>query len=72
MSTPPDPYWSALRTELDDIAQSLFGIIAALVSHQRRAHRSKSRAYHELVPLVQQLTALQGRLAHAVHSRDIS
>jgi hypothetical protein len=72
MGTPPDPYWSALRTELDDIAQSMFGIIAALIGHQRRAHKASSRSFVELNMPIGQLTALQHRLAQAVHSREIS
>ena len=69
---PPDSYWSALRTELDDIAQAMFGVIATLIGHQRRAHGTGTRSYAEMAVVVEQLTALQRRLAQAVHSHDIS
>ena len=69
---PPDPYWSGLWTELDDIAQSMFGVIATLIGHQRRAHKPATRSFAELNALIEHLTSLQHRLAEAVHSRDIS
>jgi hypothetical protein len=52
-------------SELDDMAQTLFGVIAALDAHLRRSHRRSSAAEQELAWALQALTATQQRLSQA-------
>jgi hypothetical protein len=61
----PDDAPGDLRAELDSIAQNLYGIVAALDGHRRRAHRPHSRSSEELEWACNQLLALHSRLADA-------
>ena len=54
-----------VRAELDSIAQNLYGIVAALDGHRRRAHRPGTRSYEELEWACKQLLDLHERLASA-------
>ena len=56
---------AALRAELDSIAQNLYGIVAALDGHRRRAHRPGTRSFEEMDWACHQLLALHGRIAAA-------
>jgi hypothetical protein len=59
---------SALRVELDSVAQNLYGIVAALDGHRRRAHKPGTRSFEEMDWAVHQLLALHKRIVTAAHS----
>jgi hypothetical protein len=60
---PAEPHHALGPADLDDIAQALYGISAALSAHIRRSHRSGSQAAREVQWAIDQLTDIQGRLA---------
>ncbi|HVA24386.1 MAG TPA: hypothetical protein VMW62_08335 [Chloroflexota bacterium] len=56
---------SALRAELDSVAQNLYGIIAALDGHRRRAHKPGTRSFEEMDWAARQLLSLHRRIVAA-------
>jgi hypothetical protein len=54
-----------LRAELDSVAQNLYGIVAALDGHRRRAHKPGTRSFEEMDWAALQLLALHGRIVSA-------
>ena len=55
-------------TDLDHLAQALYGVVAALNTHLRRSHRPGSRPAQEVTWAIEQLAAIQRRLTDASQS----
>jgi hypothetical protein len=65
-----DPDARLPASELDHLAQTLYGVIVALNAHVRRSHRPGSRAAQEVTWAIEQLGVIQGRLTRASQSRN--
>ncbi|GEM_PF-4488159 len=55
-------------SELDHIAQALYGVIAALNAHLRRSHRASSEPGREVAWAIEQLGWIHERLTRASHA----
>jgi len=54
--------------EIDNMAQALYGVIAALNAHLRRSHRPGSEPGREIEWAIQQLNSIHQRLTSASRS----